>query len=727
MTLIVDFTRLKTSWTKYDIVQVMDVISSEEKIDRYKKKKIKIDEPILRSFLGIKSLSDPTPSYWIDIQNYPDEKRLFALLSVIFTHGKIVKWFAEEFSKGEMKGVFLMEPDKPHTNIRSALVEAAAAKPEYRRSKEVPYDFSPILKQGSIGKLFKQVLEERIGRIAKKKVNEEEFYQICFANNFHTALSLTDGNFRLWLEGRSLIDDDLRDTFLITSTEFIKQLKQFVHEELVRHNLDFIYNLEYKKGFYLVQKSKFGSLVGIFTGIEFATFYLEQLSQAAKEFDYDDISNAKPEIPIVESDVLTILQSKFSLDVKKLLEDNLFKQINDYLISNYISKIDSVRVKNFYSIKELNLENLCSTNEIYLLGENGDGKTLVLMAIFLAFNQFYVTEKTEQEKTGKIKDLIQDNKDLILLGTDKAGEIYGKRKFWLNQFFAYGAHRGRYNTDSADRYGFMSLFDGNQELTHPVSWLKDQKLAELQGKKRLTEPEIFQNEDKPLVKLTVSSIQEMLHNVLEKNVSVEFEGIEVYFFEKGSKLKFDQLSEGYKSVIIFVCDLIFRLVQNQPAVDSTQDLQAIVLVDEIDLHLHPKWQFNIVKKLRILFPNIQFIFSTHSPAIIQGASDDAVIYRVYRNEKDGETRLSNAYFRKNLDHLMINSLVTSPLFGMESARMNVKDNNSDTSDSYLLHKINNKISEELAKRKKGGIEFISEVEIDNLINDVFNEDLGDDD
>lgn len=219
----------------------------------------------------------------------------------------------------------------------------------------------------------------------------------------------------------------------------------------------------------------------------------------------------------------------------------------------------------------------------------------------------------------------------------------------------------------------------------------------------------------------------MLHNVLEKNVSVEFEGIEVYFFEKGSKLKFDQLSEGYKSVIIFVCDLIFRLVQNQPAVDSTQDLQAIVLVDEIDLHLHPKWQFNIVKKLRILFPNIQFIFSTHSPAIIQGASDDAVIYRVYRNEKDGETRLSNAYFRKNLDHLMINSLVTSPLFGMESARMNVKDNNSDTSDSYLLHKINNKISEELAKRKKGGIEFISEVEIDNLINDVFNEDLGDDD
>ena len=65
------------------------------------------------------------------------------------------------------------------------------------------------------------------------------------------------------------------------------------------------------------------------------------------------------------------------------------------------------------------------------------------------------------------------------------------------------------------------------------------------------------------------------------------------------------------------------------------------MVDEIDLHLHPKWQRVIIGKLRKIFPNIQFVFTTHSPTIIQGASDDAVIFRVYRNKKDGKTRISD--------------------------------------------------------------------------------------
>jgi len=269
----------------------------------------------------------------------------------------------------------------------------------------------------------------------------------------------------------------------------------------------------------------------------------------------------------------------------------------------------------------------------------------------------------------------------------------------------------------------MSLFDGDQILINPVSWLKDKKLEEFQGRVPPA-ADAAQSTKKSIVQLSISSIQEMLHDILEKNVSIIFEGSEVFFLEKGSRLKFDQLSEGYKSVIIFVCDLIFRLIQNQPWAESIQELTGIVLVDEIDIHLHPKWQFIIIKKLRALFPKVQFIFSTHSPAIIQGASDDAVIYRVYRNEKDGKTKISDVYFRKNLDHLMINSLVTSPLFGMDSARMNTKDDNADTSDSYLLYRINKKISEELAVRKIEGKDLVTEDDIDQLIDRLLKDDLG---
>ena len=79
MALEVDFSKLKTSWTKFDIVQVMDVLYSRETLNKFVNKEAKIDEPILRSFLGMKSLKDPIPNHWLEIQNHPAEKKLFAL------------------------------------------------------------------------------------------------------------------------------------------------------------------------------------------------------------------------------------------------------------------------------------------------------------------------------------------------------------------------------------------------------------------------------------------------------------------------------------------------------------------------------------------------------------------------------------------------------------------------------------------------------------------------
>lgn len=84
----VDFSKLKTSWTKYDIVQVMDVVYDKETLYKFKKQEAKIDEPILRSFLGVNSLKDPLPDYWLEIQNHPKEKSLlhsfvYYLLTVI--------------------------------------------------------------------------------------------------------------------------------------------------------------------------------------------------------------------------------------------------------------------------------------------------------------------------------------------------------------------------------------------------------------------------------------------------------------------------------------------------------------------------------------------------------------------------------------------------------------------------------------------------------------------
>ena len=74
----IDFSNLRSSWTKYDVVQALDVVYSVETIQKYLNKEAKINEPILRAFLGINKLSDPIPSYWIEIQKYPNEKKIFA-------------------------------------------------------------------------------------------------------------------------------------------------------------------------------------------------------------------------------------------------------------------------------------------------------------------------------------------------------------------------------------------------------------------------------------------------------------------------------------------------------------------------------------------------------------------------------------------------------------------------------------------------------------------------
>lgn len=581
----IDFSKLKTSWTKYSIVQELDVVYSVETIQRFMNKEIGIDEPILRSFLGVKSLKDPIPQYWIEIQKYPAEKKIFSLLALIFTHGGIVNEFATKYSTNNMKGVFKMESGKQYTNIRSALVESGAAEPFYRRQEKVPYDISIVFYNPAIGKLFKDVLLERFSRLTKQPLSIERFYEECFHNNFHKALGINHKQFKAWLEG----------------------------------------------------------------------------------------------IPFD---------------------------------SHYINRII---INNFFSIKHIELD-FNNSKEIYFLGENGDGKSLLLMALYLAFNGNYITTKTDQEETGRAVDILRKNKSLQLKGYDEFDKEYNPQQAnYIENIYAYGTHRGRYSADTPEEYGFMSLFDFNKTLNDPITWLKNQKLLELESLRKNDE------KNKDNFRFVTTELENMFYELLERNVKVEIQGTDVYFIEKGYTLNFEQLSEGYRSIIIFVCDILYRLSSNVGKNKDIKSIKGVVLVDEIDLHLHPKWQQVIIKRLRGLFPCIQFFFTTHSPTIIQGASNDAIVYTIYR--ENGETKASDPYLRKDLNHLMINTLLTSPLFGLDDSRLDTNNENANTDDSYLLYKINNQLKNRLETQKLEGKNFISDKEIDDIITNIINEEL----
>jgi predicted ATP-binding protein involved in virulence len=124
-----------------------------------------------------------------------------------------------------------------------------------------------------------------------------------------------------------------------------------------------------------------------------------------------------------------------------------------------------------------------------------------------------------------------------------------------------------------------------------------------------------------------------------------------------------QLGFGYQTLIAWMIDFTSRLVERHP--DSPDPLaeHAVVLVDEIDLHLHPTWQRKLIGYLSERFPNTQFIATAHSPLVVQAAAGANLA--VLRREGD-HVVIDNDV--KAIRGWRIDQVLTSDLFGLPSAR-----------------------------------------------------------
>lgn len=107
----------------------------------------------------------------------------------------------------------------------------------------------------------------------------------------------------------------------------------------------------------------------------------------------------------------------------------------------------------------------------------------------------------------------------------------------------------------------------------------------------------------------------------------------VLFTTKDGAFRYTQLGYGYQSMLSWIVDLCKRMFDAYPDLENPLEGGAIVLVDEIDLHLHPKWQREIISYLSEAFPNVQFIVTTHSPLVVQSAND-INLYVLKRDENE---------------------------------------------------------------------------------------------
>ncbi|UFI43121.1 AAA family ATPase [Pseudomonas savastanoi] len=107
----------------------------------------------------------------------------------------------------------------------------------------------------------------------------------------------------------------------------------------------------------------------------------------------------------------------------------------------------------------------------------------------------------------------------------------------------------------------------------------------------------------------------------------------------GKTLNVSQLSQGEKSMMALVGDIARRLAMMNPALENPLHGNGIVLIDGVDLHLHPKWQRSLIAQLTTTFPNCQFLLTTHSPLVISD-SKDVLVYVM----DDGELREQDSLY-----------------------------------------------------------------------------------
>jgi predicted ATP-binding protein involved in virulence len=165
-------------------------------------------------------------------------------------------------------------------------------------------------------------------------------------------------------------------------------------------------------------------------------------------------------------------------------------------------------------------------------------------------------------------------------------------------------------------------------VTELVAWLKKKEWVEFQARSPLAELQVV----KAAVANCIDKCEHFGFDAASGHVMVKLlEGDRVYM------LRFTALSHGVRSMLAMVADAAWRCAVLNPhlGADAAKETPGVVLIDEIDLHLHPSWQRRVVDDLKRAFPKVQFIATTHSPFIIQSL-EPGELYDL--GSPDGEPR-----------------------------------------------------------------------------------------
>lgn len=360
----------------------------------------------------------------------------------------------------------------------------------------------------------------------------------------------------------------------------------------------------------------------------------------------------------------------------KQFKNKFLELINDLTSSIKIDNIELVNYRRFESTK-IQFSDFFNL----LIGDNGSGKTAILDAISVAIGAFLsgFGELTSDESRvlKNSKDIRWDGEnyqtpckvsaslkfsskgyqlsrslnkfestmsrsgaaELIVFSKIVEDEIKKGNKTIILPIFAYHG-TGRLWRNSKNKIdigkritrfsGYLGCLNADSDYKSFVEWYVTKKF------------EVFTSESNDRNIEIVKAVEQSIITVLEKlnpmykNAKLEYENADLLIrYQKNRVVPIRLLSDGYRNIIGIVADISYRMAILNPFLKDklVTETPGIVLIDEIDLHLHPKWQQAIVKVLKDTFTKVQFIATTHSPSVIQAFDSDEIINLSNDNEE----------------------------------------------------------------------------------------------
>jgi predicted ATP-binding protein involved in virulence len=364
--------------------------------------------------------------------------------------------------------------------------------------------------------------------------------------------------------------------------------------------------------------------------------------------------------------------------------------------------LSTIEVLNFQGIKHLVIQDIpLDTQWVFLTGENGFGKTSILRAIAKGL--------VGDEGSGSGEWLPNESQISITGYNWNQPFTYSVLpKTLANNHFQvamYGVSRFRYH-DDADKSNqkSLSLFSDEGKLTNIervlITAARTQDREKVQ-KKRTT----FEKLKKIFLHL-IPQLADIKVEYIENELLTNRE--QVFYYEKGANneifepVRLEALAAGYRGILTMIGDMVIRLSKGQN--NSLNDLKGIVLIDEIDAHLHPKYQYDLPRLLSEVFPKVQFIVTTHSPIpLLSVPQNKSIVLTVERNLEKGITadRKDDVI---DIHSLNPNALLTSPIFGFH--HLFAVDADADAIvpvDNYKEVETMNKIKERLKSLRQRGL------------------------